>query len=110
LKFSLGALGGGILQSHTLHNGGLHFPNADGSGPQANNLAAAIYGVAIPPGFNGFSSSENYYGNAYTSNGPQPSDLLIGTGIAVFHRKLFKNSTDLCRGLRKSQTISVLSS
>ena len=86
-KFSLGALGGGILQSHNLHNGGLHFPNADGSGPQANNLAAAIYGVAIPPGFGGFSSSENYFGNAYTSNGPQPSDLLIGTGTATFHDK-----------------------
>lgn len=81
-----------MLNSQYLQTGGLIFPNADGSGPQAESLAAAIYGVAIPPGFNHFLASENFYGggsdlygNRFGGNGGidgvKPSDLLVGTGI-----------------------------
>lgn len=90
-----GTLGGGLLNSAYLQTGGLIFPNADGSGPQAESLAAAIYGVAIPPGFNQFSASENFYGgdpnlNSFGGNGridgANPSDLLVGTGIYSYLR------------------------
>ena len=74
------------MNSEYLQTGGLHYPNADGSGPQAQSLAAAIYGVAIPPGFNQFSASENFfgagndvYGNAFGGE-VKASDLLVGTG------------------------------
>lgn len=80
-----GGLGGGILNSGYLNTGGLIYPNLDGSGPQADSLAAAIYGVAIPPGFNQFSASENFFGRSNqhypaTYGEVKPSDLLIGTG------------------------------
>ena len=82
-QYSFGSFGTGLLNKNHLSYGGLVFPNDDGSGPQANNLAAAIYGVAIPPGFGQFSASENYFGhNPYNgNNSPKPADLLIGTGF-----------------------------
>ncbi|XP_057365392.1 uncharacterized protein LOC130686113 [Daphnia carinata] len=92
-QISYGSLGRGLLNSGYLQTGGLVYPNTDGSGPQADSLAAAIYGVAVPPGFNQFSASENYFGqnrgDAYTdsfggvgtSAAAKPSDLLLGTGI-----------------------------
>lgn len=85
-KNQYGGLGGGLLNSAYLQTGGLFYPNADGSGPQPQSLAAAIYGVAIPPGFNQFSASENFYGtgNDVYANAlggeVRPSDLLVGTG------------------------------
>lgn len=78
--------------SQVIQTGGLIYPNTDGSGPQADSLAAAIYGIAVPPGFNQFSASENYfgqnrgdgfsdsYGGVGISDAIKPSDLLLGTG------------------------------
>ncbi|KAI9555664.1 hypothetical protein GHT06_018179 [Daphnia sinensis] len=87
---SYGSLGRGLLNSGYLQTGGLVYPNTDGSGPQADSLAAAIYGVAVPPGFSQFSASENFFGqnrgdafsDSYSTNEAiKPSDLLLGTGI-----------------------------
>lgn len=69
-----------------MQTGGLLYPNADGSGPQADSLAAAIYGVAVPPGFGHFSASDNYFGGqggllTGVEGRAQPSDLLYGTGM-----------------------------
>ena len=68
------------------------YPNPDGSGPQADSLAAAIYGVAIPPGFGQFTASDNYFGGQGGFHGgeirAQPSDLLVGTGMEHFLRVL----------------------
>ncbi|KZS15264.1 Uncharacterized protein APZ42_019334 [Daphnia magna] len=92
-QISYGSLGRGLLNSDYLQTGGLIYPNTDGSGPQADSLAAAIYGIAVPPGFNQFSASENYfgqnrgdgfsdsYGGVGISDAIKPSDLLLGTGI-----------------------------
>lgn len=85
-KVSFGGLGRGLLNSAYLETGGLIYPNSDGSGPQPQSLAAAIYGVAIPPGFNQFSASENFFGTANDVYGNafggevKASDLLVGTG------------------------------
>ncbi|EFX71208.1 hypothetical protein DAPPUDRAFT_309181 [Daphnia pulex] len=91
-QISFGTLGRG-LNSGYLQNGGLIYPNGDGSGPQASSLAAAIYGVAVPPGFSQFSASENFFGDnkgdlfsdsfggSGISDGIKPADLLLGTGI-----------------------------
>ncbi|XP_046437538.1 uncharacterized protein LOC124188751 isoform X2 [Daphnia pulex] len=91
-QISFGTLGRG-LNSGYLQNGGLIYPNGDGSGPQASSLAAAIYGVAVPPGFSQFSASENFFGEnkgdlfsdsfggSGISDGIKPADLLLGTGI-----------------------------
>lgn len=84
------------MNSGHLQTGGLIYPNTDGSGPQADSLAAAIYGVAVPPGFNQFSASENYYGqnrgDAFSdsfggggiNDAIRPSDLLLATGTVSF--------------------------
>jgi hypothetical protein len=57
-------------------------------------LAAAIYGVAVPPGFSQFSASENFFGDnkgdlfsdsfggSGISDGIKPADLLLGTGTS----------------------------
>lgn len=80
--------------SYLKRPGGLIFPNADGSGPQADSLAAAIYGVALPNRFEHFAASENYFG---ASNNPyqrtfgigginsdaHPSEFLIGSGKII---------------------------
>lgn len=64
-------MGSGLLNPSYLQTGGLVFANADGSGPQAESLAAAIYGVAIPPSFGQFAASENFFArdnNLYNTN------------------------------------------
>ena len=71
-------------------------------------MAAAIYGVAVPPGFNQFSASENFFGEnrgdlfsdsfgSGISDEIKPSDLLLGTGISdrSFRAKSRTNNTNL---------------
>lgn len=68
LQASFSTLGSGILDSSYLARpGGLVFPDGDGR-VEANSLAAAIYGVAIPSRFNDFVQSDNYFGRNNHNN------------------------------------------
>lgn len=91
VKASFSTLGTGLLDESLLSRpGGLVFADADGDGPKANSLAAAIYGVAIPARFYQFTDSEHYFShannpydsgfNGFRAEGPQPSDLLVSSG------------------------------
>lgn len=74
--------------------GGLVFPNGDGR-VEANSLAAAIYGVAIPSRFNDFVQSDNYFGQNNHNN--QDNGGIFTPDFSVYSGKLNIGSDSIHR-------------